>query len=208
MLWRLLAPKPVKKARRTVRKAAHPVHTAARAATPKSVKKLQRAAHPVELAQLKAEDAAVYAVKGRRGSKRASPKPAGSAAPPAPWVPQPGWGTIRDYVTVTNEQGGTDIGCRFIPDDGSAPIPLTWEDTTPVPEMGEYARGYISDSELMIKVSAETMADAEGVFGRINKMPPAKRALMYADDGKDYQTYGWAWTPDYKLVKGAPGLTR
>ena len=30
LLWRLFAPKPLKKARRTVRKATHPVHTAVR----------------------------------------------------------------------------------------------------------------------------------------------------------------------------------
>jgi hypothetical protein len=36
LLWRLFAPKPLKKARRTVRKAAHPVRTAMRAVTPKA----------------------------------------------------------------------------------------------------------------------------------------------------------------------------
>ena len=65
LLWRLFAPKPVKKARRTVRKAAHPVRTATRAVTPKPVKQLQRAAHPVSLAVLKIEDAAVNALRGR-----------------------------------------------------------------------------------------------------------------------------------------------
>ena len=39
ILWRMLAPKPVKRARRTVRKATHPVHTVTRAVTPKPVKK-------------------------------------------------------------------------------------------------------------------------------------------------------------------------
>ena len=65
LLWRLFAPKPLKKARRTVRKAAHPVRTATRAVTPKPVKQLQRAAHPVSLAELKIEDAAVNALRGR-----------------------------------------------------------------------------------------------------------------------------------------------
>ncbi len=68
LLWRLFAPKPLKKARRTVRKATHPVHTAVRAATPKPVKRLERAAHPVSLAELKLEDAAVDALRGK--SKR------------------------------------------------------------------------------------------------------------------------------------------
>jgi hypothetical protein len=65
LLWRLFAPKPLKKARRTVRKATHPAHTAARAVTPKPVKQLQRAAHPLSLAELKIEDATVNALKGR-----------------------------------------------------------------------------------------------------------------------------------------------
>ena len=74
ILWRLFAPKPLKKARRTVRKAAHPVRTATRAVTPTSVKRLQRAAHPLALAELKAEDAVVDAVRGkparRKGRRR------------------------------------------------------------------------------------------------------------------------------------------
>jgi hypothetical protein len=74
MPWRLFAPKPVKKARRTVKKAAHPVRTATRAATPKPVKKIQRAASPLDLAGLRAEDAAVSAVTGRHRHR-----PAGQA---------------------------------------------------------------------------------------------------------------------------------
>ena len=70
LLWRLFAPKPLKKARRTVRKAAHPVHTAARAVTPKPVKQLQRAAHPVSWAELKIEDAAVNALRGKPRQKQ------------------------------------------------------------------------------------------------------------------------------------------
>jgi hypothetical protein len=70
ILWRLFAPKPLKKARRSVRKAAHPVRTTVRAATPKSVKKLQRAANPVNLAGLKAEDAVVNAMSGKHKRRR------------------------------------------------------------------------------------------------------------------------------------------
>lgn len=70
MLWRLFAPKPLKKARRTVRKASHPVHTATRAATPKAVKQLQRAAHPANMAKLKAEDAAVNALRAKPSQKQ------------------------------------------------------------------------------------------------------------------------------------------
>ena len=70
LLWRLFAPKPLKKARRTVRKATHPVHTTTRAVTPKPVKQLQRAAHPASLAKLKVEDAAVNAVRGKPKPKQ------------------------------------------------------------------------------------------------------------------------------------------
>jgi hypothetical protein len=69
LFWRLFAPKPLKKARRTVRKAAHPVHTATRAVTPKPVKQLQRAAHPASMAELKIEDAVVDALRGKHGQK-------------------------------------------------------------------------------------------------------------------------------------------
>ena len=75
LLWRMFAPKPLKKARRTVRKATHPVHTATRAVTPRSVKQLQCAAHPVSLAELKIEDAAVNALRGKP-RKKPSRRPA------------------------------------------------------------------------------------------------------------------------------------
>jgi hypothetical protein len=83
LLWRLFAPKPLKKARRTVRKATHPVHTAVRAATPKSVKRLERAAHPLSLAELKTEDAVVKALRGKR-KQRPAPRRADQAAKTAP----------------------------------------------------------------------------------------------------------------------------
>jgi hypothetical protein len=73
LFWRLFAPKPLKKARRTVRKAGHPIHTATRAVTPKPVKQLKRAAHPVSLAELKIEDAAVSALRGQPRQKKARP---------------------------------------------------------------------------------------------------------------------------------------
>jgi len=77
ILWRLLAPKPLKKARRATSKALHPVRTTRRAVTPKTVKKVARAAHPLDWAELKAEDAIVSALRGggqrRRGSGGSSP---------------------------------------------------------------------------------------------------------------------------------------
>ena len=90
ILWRLLAPTPVKRARRTVRKVTHPVHTATRAVTPKPVKKLQRATHPLSLAELKAEDAVVNALRGqpaRRPRKSSSGRGAPAPSAPAPSAP-------------------------------------------------------------------------------------------------------------------------
>lgn len=125
-----------------------------------------------------------------------------------PWQPRPGWGTVRDYVSVTNDHGGTDVSCRFVPDDGSEPIQLSFQDAAPLPEMGEYARGIMpSDDQLTIKVPASAMIDVEqNVFKDINNMEPADRTRMYAQIGDLHEDCGWAWTPDYKLVKAAPGL--
>ncbi|HUY46110.1 MAG TPA: hypothetical protein VMV92_10350 [Streptosporangiaceae bacterium] len=127
---------------------------------------------------------------------------------PAPWQPRPGWGTVRDHVSVANDHGGTDMGCRFIPDDGGGPIPIVVHDSN-MPEVGEYARAImLSRDELSIKVSAASMTEAEEMFGRLNDMEPAQRALMYKEGNDLYEDCGWAWTPDYKLVRAAPGMTQ
>jgi hypothetical protein len=126
---------------------------------------------------------------------------------PALWQPRPGWGTIRDCVAVTNDHGGTDTGCRFIPDDGGEPVPIVFHDSN-MPELGEFARAImLSHDELTIRVSAASMTDAEHTFRRLNEMEPAQRALMYKQGSDIYEECGWAWTPDYKLVRAAPGLT-
>lgn len=123
------------------------------------------------------------------------------------WRPRPGWGTVRNYVEVANDEGSTDIACRFIFDDGSDSAPIILHDTARIPEMGEYARRIlIEDDELSIKVSAQTMVEAEESFQRINAMEAGKRALMFMDGDDIYENCGWAWTPEYKLVKAAAGL--
>ncbi len=132
-----------------------------------------------------------------------------AAAPssnPPPWRPRPG-GTVRDYTVVTNDDGGTDTACSFVPDDGGEPVQLLSRDTV-IPEMGEYARGIMRDhEELTIKASAAAMIKAEqNVFRVINEMAPAQRALLYAQGFDLHEDCGWTWTPDYKLVKAAPGL--
>jgi hypothetical protein len=126
---------------------------------------------------------------------------------PPPWRPRSGWGTIRDYAVVTSEHSGTDVKCQFVPDDGSEPVQLTFHGT-PMPELGEYARGIMADgNRLTIKVPADGMIDAEkNVFGSVNKMKLAQRQQIYALGNDIHEDCGWAWTPDYKLVKAAPGL--
>ena len=100
LLWRLFAPKPLKKARRTVRKAAHPARTATRAVTPKPVKQLQRAAHPVSLAELKIEDAAVNVLRGRPRHKQSRRTEQPSMKAPA--VPK---GNRGEQATLGRDRG-------------------------------------------------------------------------------------------------------
>jgi|SRR6516225_330757 hypothetical protein len=79
LLWRLLAPKPMKKARRSVRKAMNPVSLV----TPKPVKQVRRAfgtvAHPVEAVEYGFQNQVVKALRGGRRSTRAvaAPRPDG-----------------------------------------------------------------------------------------------------------------------------------
>lgn len=73
LLWKLLAPEPLKSAQRTTRKAAHPVRTATWRLAPKPVKQVLRmalnAALPLE-AESAAESAAVNPARdGRRRAK-------------------------------------------------------------------------------------------------------------------------------------------
>jgi hypothetical protein len=77
LLWRLLAPKPVKKARRTVHRATHPVSLI----TPKPIKKARRAAstviHPFEAMEFGIENKIVRTVRGssrkRTSAEQGSP---------------------------------------------------------------------------------------------------------------------------------------
>jgi hypothetical protein len=122
LFWRLFAPKPLKKARRTVRKATHPVHTATRAVTPRPVRQLQRAAHPVSWAELKVEDAAVDALRGKprqKPSRSSAQTPRGTNPPKRSRGGQgqaevskkdderPIW--MRDGIQVTLLEGDEDL---------------------------------------------------------------------------------------------------
>lgn len=71
-LWKALAPKPLKQARRAV---THPVRTTVRAATPKPIRQATRAVytvrHPASAAKNATENAVIDAVRGRPRQRRA-----------------------------------------------------------------------------------------------------------------------------------------
>lgn len=127
-------------------------------------------------------------------------------APPQ-WQPRPGWGTIRDFEAIPNDHGGTDVRCRFVPDDGSEPVVISSPDGL-IPELGEYARGILRDSNtLTVKVPPAIMVEVEqNISKEVNEMEPMKRALLYAQGNDVFDDCGWRWTPDYTLVKAATGL--
>jgi hypothetical protein len=124
----------------------------------------------------------------------------------ASWQPRPGWGTVRNYLEVPNDEGtGIDIVGKFIFDDNSPPEPIILRQAAPFPEMQEFSRGIYADSHLTIKASGSLVTGAEETFQNINSMEAAERALMFMDHGDLYE-FGWAWTPEHRLVKSAPGL--
>jgi hypothetical protein len=100
LLWRLFAPKPLKKARRTVSKASHTAHRNA-AVTPRPVEQLQRAAHPAGLAELKIEDAAVNALRGQPRHQQSCH----SAHPPMK-APVASKGNQDEQATPARTRGG------------------------------------------------------------------------------------------------------
>lgn len=81
LMYKLLVPRPVKRVRRTVTRATHPVRTVRRAVTPKPVKV---AAHPVRYTKGAIENQIVRSLKGqsrRNGTRAAAPAKARSSAP-------------------------------------------------------------------------------------------------------------------------------
>src|SRR5260370_41601425 len=87
ILWRLFAPKGLKRARRSVRRAAHPVRTAGWALSPKPVKQLRRGAfkvaHPGAALELAVSDQVVRSLRGgARRCRRPAPKRRAAAAAP------------------------------------------------------------------------------------------------------------------------------
>jgi hypothetical protein len=98
LLWRLLAPRGLKRAGRMVRKVAHPVRTASWALSPKPVRRARRAAfkvaHPGEALELAVSDQVGRSVRcGKRG-QGASPVVAANGATSAQvraWARQQGY---------------------------------------------------------------------------------------------------------------------
>ena len=114
LLWRLFAPKSAKKARRSVRKATHPVRTL----TPRPVKQVRRAAfqatHPWEAAERGVENQIVHAARGgRRSPGQRSPSVAANGATSAQvraWARRSGYqvadkGRLPGYVVDAYNRG-------------------------------------------------------------------------------------------------------
>jgi hypothetical protein len=127
---------------------------------------------------------------------------------PPQWQPRAGWGTVRGYQTRNKGNGRADLRFYFVPDDGGEPQFFELADIVPAAELGEYARGFMHNGSFDIKVSAETMAEVEQTFHQINGMDLAKRKKMFGGGNDLHADAGWAWTPDYHLVKVAPGLVQ
>lgn len=106
ILWRLLASKGLKKARRSVRRAAHPVRTVGWAISPRPVNQLRRGAfkvaHPLEAAEFAAENAVVGAVRGKRKRTSTGKRPStAKRRTPANRSPGEIYGYGRQEVKVT-----------------------------------------------------------------------------------------------------------
>src|SRR5258707_15664278 len=84
LLWRLFAPKGLKRARRKARKVAHPVRTVSWALSPRPVKKARRAAfkvaHPGEALEFAVENQIVRSVRGGRRGRAGGPVVAANGA--------------------------------------------------------------------------------------------------------------------------------
>jgi hypothetical protein len=107
-LWRALAPKPLKSARRTVYKTMNPVTAARQAVTPRVV---HRALNPIDAVQASVETAAVRAVRGKK-PRRSTASP-GSVAKRSEPAARPGAATKPRIPELVVTQG-------FVPELGGA----------------------------------------------------------------------------------------
>jgi hypothetical protein len=123
-----------------------------------------------------------------------------SVGTPPQWWPRAGWGTVRGFSR--NREG---YRFYWVPDDGSQ-AELFEQSGVPAPELGNYARGVMGAGRLTIKVSAGDMAEIERTYQKVNRKDLNDRMRMYAADNDLAGDAGWAWMPDYRLAKVAPGL--
>ena len=122
------------------------------------------------------------------------------------WRPRPNWGTVRNYVERARDDGNLDITYSFVYDDGSGVKPLALSNSSRISELGEFARGILSSGHLSIKVTPHILERAEKHFEKINALDADKREQLFLDTNDLSEDAGWAWTPDHRLVKAAPGL--
>jgi hypothetical protein len=138
------------------------------------------------------------------GPRTAASAPWNNAGPqvtrPPQWWPRAGWGTVRGFA-----RNGEGFRFYWVPDDGSQPQ-LFELPGVPARELGEYARGVVQDGRFTVKVSVQSMAEADKLFREINGMDLRKRRRLFADRSDIDGDAGWTWTPNYTLVPAAPGL--
>ncbi len=121
------------------------------------------------------------------------------------WAPKPGWGTVRRFDREERSYW-------FVFDDGNQVGPCIYRSADdPHQQMGEYARGTLVLPEgLKLKVPVQLMRQMEEVAKQINGFELQRRMLVFNRDRQEGGLFagdkGWAWTPDFTLVKAAPGL--
>jgi HIRAN domain len=172
ILWRLLAPKSLKKARRTVRRAAHPVRTASWALSPKPVKQIRRAAfkvsHPLEAAEFAAENAVVRSL---RGSKRRRAPTARTALPRVP--------PVRPATPAGSAQ---EVKAAYLPGSHEIPVAgLQYHELAVRETLAAIAAGTEADALLLPEPSNPHDPNAIAVYmagGHVGYLPRDVAAVM------------------------------
>lgn len=121
---------------------------------------------------------------------------------------------MRNYVVVRNDSGGTDVGCYFIPDDGTDRLFLLYRDAAKgsLKGLGEFARGVMTGvgdgRKLVIKIPPDGMVRAKKMIAEINAMETIKRAMLQRSKRPFFNRCGYGSDSSWLLVKAAPGLLR
>ena len=76
----------------------------------------------------------------------------------------PGWGTVRDYVETTNDDGETQAVFTFVPDDGSRTV--VFQSVRRAKGLVEYARGFFNEQTggVTIRITTEMLTNFETTF--------------------------------------------